>query len=68
MSLKKLVISVKVVFEVIRPLIGGILSHFKPRQIKYQNEALGPVIKEKGCRGHLRSSDPKIEGIWGHLG
>ena len=63
MSLKKLVIlviSVKVVFEVIRPRISGILGQnpniFKPGQIKYQKEAFGPMIKEKVVfkvvRGH----------------
>ena len=41
---------------------------FKPRQIIYQNEALGPVIKKSGFRGHPRSSDPKTGGIWGHSG
>ena len=38
---------------------------FKPRKIIYQNDALDPVIKKKWF---TRSSDLKIEGIWGHLG
>ena len=42
---------------------------FKPRQITYQNEALGPVIKKKMVyeviRGH--HPDPKIWGLRGHL-
>ena len=36
---------------------------FKPREIMYKNEALGPVIKNKWFS---RSSDPKITDIWGH--
>ena len=38
---------------------------FKPRQFIYQNEALGHVITNKLFS---RSPDPKLRGIWGHLG
>ena len=47
-------------------VIGGQNSNiFKPRQFIYQNEALGHVIMKKLF---LRSPDPKLGGIWGHLG
>ena len=38
---------------------------FKPRQLIYQNQALGDVITKKLFS---RSFDPKLGGIWGHLG
>ena len=41
---------------------------FKPRQIIYQNEAIGTMITKSGFRGHPRSSDPESEVfrvIWG---
>ena len=42
-------------------VIGGHnLKIFEPRHIIYQKEALGPVIKKKIFRGHLRSSDLKL--------
>ena len=45
-------------------VIGGHnLKIFEPRHIIYQKEALGPVIKKNGFRGHPRSLDPKLGPI-----
>ena len=47
---------------------GQNLKVFRPRQIMYQNEALGPVITKTGSRGRPSPHDPKFGVIWGHLG
>ena len=51
---KKLVISVKVVFEVIRPQIGGILGHLRSKSEHFQNRLytkIGLVIEKKWISG-----------------
>ena len=41
---------------------------FKPRQIIYQNGALGPVIEKKWISRASGEIWPSNGGIWGHLG
>ena len=46
---------------------GQISNISKPRQIIYQNEALGTVIMKKWFPGSPEVTWPQIRGIWGHL-
>ena len=44
---------------------GQITKKFKPGQIIYQNEALGPVITKKWFSRSVEVTRPKIGDIWG---
>ena len=45
-------------------ILGRNSNIFKPVQIVYRNEALGPVVKKKWLRGQPRSYHPKF-GVFG---